>query len=170
MTCQSLALHRTCGYPAANPNKNLNAFCKELIHYIRCAKCRILACADDINVVSVQKHIIIQEANYDTKCLFKITTTSIDTSKPTTLNSYLKTKIKHTNPKTVSTTSTTTRSTVKNLKPTRIRSSTIYGKMNKLATTLDIKTIDEILKGNISNSYREFLSETKAALQKCFFL
>ena len=177
LTCQSLALHRTCGYPAANPNKNLNAFCNELVHYIRCAKCRISACADDINVVSVKKHIILQEANYDTKCLFKITPVSLDISTATSTNPnyFLRSKFRKITPesKAFTTTESTASNvkTLKTMKPTKTKSSTktgstnTNGKMNKYGTTLDIETIDELLKGNISNSYREFLSETKAALR-----
>ena len=157
LSCQSLALHRTCGYPAANPSKNLNAFCKELIHYIRCAKCRIFACPEEMNIVSVQKHIIIQEANYDTKCLYKLTSTSIDSTS-------LKNKIKS---KKINTEVlfTTTKS-VKTLKPIRLSNpSTSTKKMTTKTTSLDIDKIDEILKGNISNSYREYLYETKAGLR-----
>ncbi|RNA07694.1 hypothetical protein BpHYR1_014416 [Brachionus plicatilis] len=39
--CEPKSLHITCGYPAANPKNNLNAYCNELRHYIQCAKCKI---------------------------------------------------------------------------------------------------------------------------------
>lgn len=32
--CQSRSLYRTCGYPAANPKSNLNAYCNEMRAYL----------------------------------------------------------------------------------------------------------------------------------------
>lgn len=66
--CESRSLHITCGYPAANPKSNLNAFCNELKHYIHCAKCKTINCIMEGSIISIKKHLINQEASYYDKC------------------------------------------------------------------------------------------------------
>ncbi len=53
--CESKSLYRTCGYPAANPNSNPNAYCNEMRAYIKCAKCKTYKCKLIENLVHINK-------------------------------------------------------------------------------------------------------------------
>ena len=66
--CEPRSLHITCGYPAANPNSNPIAYCNELTHYIKCAKCKILNCKLEDNVITIRKHLNGLEIKHDQKC------------------------------------------------------------------------------------------------------
>jgi hypothetical protein len=72
--CESRSLHITCGFPAANPSSNLNAYCNELKHYIRCAKCKTLNCDAESSIVSIRKHLKTQDSNFEKKCYNMINT------------------------------------------------------------------------------------------------
>lgn len=74
--CEPKSLHITCGYPAANPNNNLNAYCNELKHYFRCAKCKTINCKPEGNILSIRKHLSTQLNNYNQKCVISTTTTT----------------------------------------------------------------------------------------------
>ena len=78
--CDSRSLHITCGYPAANPKSNLNAFCNELKHYIHCAKCKTINCKIEGSIVSIKKHLINQEASFYDKCTLLPLATTITTT------------------------------------------------------------------------------------------
>ena len=64
--CESKSFYRTCGYPAANPNSNLNAYCNEMRAYIRCARCKTKLCKlfENVDHINKQEEQLVKFLNF----------------------------------------------------------------------------------------------------------